>query len=106
MAGLKEDSVTEIEARLNRLEHALQDKYSSIGKGVLALAERRNKEVNDLVDQIIETKTELSKIRGELSCGKCMSTNAPDSRFCKKCGAPLPQKNDEKENQHGNPKKR
>lgn len=96
-----DNAVAEMEARLNKLEYALQDKYSSIGKVFLALAESENKAVNDLVDEIIETRQKISQVKGEISCHACMRMNAPDSRFCTRCGAALPQKNDEKENDYG-----
>lgn len=100
-----EKQIARMEEELNLLESTLQRKYTDIGKSILELAESEKNEVNRLVEQIIDTKQKLSNVKGEIPCDGCMARNAPDSQFCKRCGKPLPTKND-KENDNEYNKKR
>lgn len=55
-----------LETRLHELECELQRSYSDIGKAILEVTEAGAREVNALVDRIIEVKKALSgKDEGE-----------------------------------------
>lgn len=77
-----EQSLSEMEAQLN--EH-----YCDIGKSLLELAEKEDKEINHLVDQIIETRKQISILQKQVRCPNCLSYNTPDSHFCSHCGMKL-----------------
>jgi hypothetical protein len=67
---MEEKSKQETDAKVQRLQHSLEemestltDHYCTVGKQILEVAEREDREISDLVDQIIETKKKLSQLQ-------------------------------------------
>lgn len=76
-------------AQLHQLQCQLEQRYYWFGKRLLEMAETEQIAVNQLVDEIIETRRTLSKLKGEVCCARCQSLNDADSAFCKRCGHSL-----------------
>lgn len=74
---------------LSEMEAALNEHYCNVGKSLLELAEKEDKEINQLVDQIIETRRRIAVLQKQLQCPSCLSYNSPDSRYCNHCGTKL-----------------
>lgn len=91
--GVKNDpdlvEVQRLEQSLSEMEAALNEHYRDVGKSLLELAEREDKEIGQLVDQIIETRRQITILRGQVQCPSCLSYNGRDSRYCSHCGAKL-----------------
>ena len=49
----------DISRQLDELQQELQDRYCDLGKSLLELVGREDKEIGALVDKIIETKRQL-----------------------------------------------
>lgn len=47
------------QAELDELQRELQDRYCALGKNLLELVEKEDREIGALVDKIIETKRHL-----------------------------------------------
>lgn len=93
--------IRELEKDLTVMEARLQTSYSRMGKSLLELADSEQRAINRLVDDIVAKKRQLSEARGEKQCPACMVFNDGDSRYCKHCGAELPDPPEEKkENPH------
>ncbi len=78
-----------LEKELLLMEAELQLRYSRIGKQILEMMDCERLSINQLADQIIEKKRQLSDIRNEKQCAQCMVHNAADSKYCKHCGQKL-----------------
>ncbi len=59
--------------QLNHMEQELQEKYCDVGKYVLEKVEKENREIDQLVDQVIEVKRELVRVRGEIPLSLLLS---------------------------------
>ena len=81
--------IEKLEQSLRRMEHDLQTHYQEMGKTILEVADQRQKEVNKLVDEMIEMQKKLSKARHEIECDACLAFNPLDARYCKRCGKKL-----------------
>ena len=81
--------VQRLEASLCEMEAALNEHYRDIGKSLLEFAEKEDREINQLVDQIIETRRQLTALQGQVLCPACLAYNDPVSRYCSRCGAKL-----------------
>jgi uncharacterized paraquat-inducible protein A len=81
--------VSKLEHDLSEMETALTDRYCSVGKQLLEVAEREDREINQLVDRIIETRKQLSALQRSVQCRSCLSMNSSDSVYCSHCGAKL-----------------
>lgn len=57
-AGLVVDQA-DIRRQLDELQQELQDRYCDLGKSLLELVEKEDKEIGALVDKIVETKRQL-----------------------------------------------
>lgn len=57
-----QEEIRQMEQELGRLEHDLYEQYCEVGKVILEKAERENRRINCLVDQIIETRRKLAVI--------------------------------------------
>lgn len=77
---------------LNHMEKLLLEKYCDVGKFVLERIEKENREIDQLVDQVIEIKKELVRVKGEIQCPNCYQYNEPDSIYCKRCGQKITKK--------------
>jgi predicted DNA-binding ribbon-helix-helix protein len=71
------------------MESALSEHYCSLGKQMLEVAEREDREINQLVDQIIETRKQLSELQQTIQCPVCHSRNSKTSQYCSHCGNKL-----------------
>lgn len=85
-----------LSASLCKMEAALNERYCDIGKSLLEFAEKEDKEINQLVDQIIETRRRIAALQKKIQCPDCLSYNHPDSRYCSHCGTKLRQKGTER----------
>lgn len=81
--------IRQLEQSLSEMEAELQEHYCDIGKRLLELAEKEDKEVNRLVDQIIETRRQLATLQQRVQCPVCFTYNSSDSRYCHHCGKRL-----------------
>lgn len=81
--------------QLDHMEQALQEKYYDVGKYVLEKIEKENREIDQLVDQVIEVKRELVRAKGEIRCPCCYQYNEPGSIYCNKCGRKLERKKED-----------
>lgn len=88
-------TAAEMLEHLTALECSLQRRYIDIGKEILELAEKENKEINQMVEEIVIIRRSLSQIK----CQGCSGANCADSKFCRHCGVSLTTKNT-KENDH------
>lgn len=52
--------------QLDHMEQELLEKFCDVGKFVLEKIEKENREIDQLVDQVIEVKKELSRVKGEI----------------------------------------
>lgn len=98
----KDDKRTQIlERTLRQREMELKSHYIQIGKHLLEIAEREQKEVNRLVDDIIRIRKTLVHTQHAIQCTNCFSFHAANSRFCSFCGKKLnPASIDGKEPEH------
>lgn len=78
--------------QLDHMEQELIGKYCDVGKFVLEKIEKENKEIDQLVDQVIKVKKELIRVKGEIRCPYCYQYNEPESIYCNKCGKKLEEK--------------
>lgn len=92
----KRQKIDRLTRSLDQMEQELVEKYCDVGKYVLEKIEKENREIDRLVDQMIETKKELIKARGEIRCPACYQYNEPDSVYCSKCGQKLDKKMESK----------
>ena len=81
--------IQRLEQSLSEMEAALTEHYCDIGKSLLELAEKEDKEINQLVDQIIETRRQIAALQKKVQCPGCLFYNSPDSRYCSHCGKKL-----------------
>ncbi len=82
----EEAYIRETEEALIRLEARLQDRYSLMGKNLLELADNEQRSINQIVEEIIQTKNKLAIARHEQPCPHCMIYNPEDSKYCRNCG--------------------
>lgn len=85
----QDTEVYRLEHDLSELEAELNDHYCTLGKQMLEAAEREDREINQLVDQIIKTRQQLSALRQTIRCPNCLSQNGSNSRYCSHCGKKL-----------------
>lgn len=81
--------IANLEELLIRKEISLQELYSQIGKSIMEIAISERENVDKLVDEIIEIRRQTAAARRDIECPLCTAQNQADSRFCRKCGAPL-----------------
>lgn len=74
---------------LGEMEAALNEHYCDVGKSLLEFAEKEDKEINQLVDQIIETRRKIAALQKRVQCPDCLTYNSSDSRYCSHCGTKL-----------------
>jgi hypothetical protein len=89
MEQQKDEKVRRLEHDLDKMETTLNVHYCNIGKQLLEMAEREDKEINNLVDKIIETKKQLYELHQMVQCPSCLWKNRSDSRYCSYCGNEL-----------------
>jgi thymidine phosphorylase len=66
------ENVRRLEHELNKMETTLNEQYCNIGKQLLEMAERKDREINSLVDKIIETKKQLYELHRTVQCPGCL----------------------------------
>lgn len=96
-----QEKILKIERELRKMEHNLYEKYCEVGKGILEKAEQESKNINSIVDQIIETRRKLVELKLEKNCPTCEAFNDHNSIYCKRCGARLPDAEYTKEDNNG-----
>lgn len=89
--------INRLTKQLNHMEQELLEKYCDVGKFVLEKVEKENREIDQLVDQVIEVKKELIRVKGEIRCPYCYQYNEPESIYCNRCGKRLEVKREEKD---------
>lgn len=95
--GLEEKrlEIDRLTKQLDHMEQELLEKYCDVGKFVLEKVEKENREIDQLVDQVIEVKKELIRVKGEIRCPHCYQYNEPESIYCNKCGKKLEEKKED-----------
>lgn len=85
----RQQEIQRLTRQLDHMEQELMEKYCDVGKFVLEKIEKENREVDRLVDQVIQVKKELMKAKGEIQCSNCYQYNEPGSLYCNRCGEKL-----------------
>jgi adenylate kinase len=83
------DDTHEIEQNLNKAQTELNEHYYNFGKQMLEMADREDKEISTLVDEIIKLKNQLNEQRQTRQCPKCLEVNNNENRYCSHCGNKL-----------------
>lgn len=84
-----QEQIRQMEQELSKMEYKLYEEYCEVGKVILEKAERENRKINCLVDQIIETRRKLAEAKQEKCCPECAGSNDHNSLYCNRCGARL-----------------
>jgi hypothetical protein len=71
------------------MEATLNEHYCNVGKQLLEMAEQEDREINNLVDKIIEIKKQLYELDRTVQCPSCLLMNSSESRYCSHCGNEL-----------------
>ena len=87
--------INRITQQLDCMEQELLEKYCDVGRFVLEKIEKENREIDQLVDQVIKLKKELIRVKGEIRCPYCYQYNEPDSIYCNRCGKKLEKQEEE-----------
>lgn len=83
---LDSKEIERMETRLDSMQRKLQQQYCETGKAVLEIADNEQKEINNIVDEMITLRRQLAEAKGELQCPECMAYNGMESRYCSRCG--------------------
>jgi rRNA maturation endonuclease Nob1 len=94
--------ITKLRTSIAEVESKLYKEYQSLGKFAYD-AHKSNSDFNEIITeksaaidelnaQLAELNLKLSDLKGEIKCEVCGTINDENSNFCKKCGAPLHQK--------------
>lgn len=75
--------------QLDQKEQELQEKYCDVGKSIMEKIEKENKEIDHMVDEVIQLKRKLVKAKGQIRCPNCHQYNEPGSSYCSSCGKKL-----------------
>ena len=78
-----------LEEALTRAERGLQERYYQIGKEMLELADREQRKIDQLLEQIIDLRTKLAKREHKIRCPHCDTYTDADSIYCKRCGGKM-----------------
>ena len=70
-------------------EQELQEKYCDVGESIMEKIEKENKEIDHMVDEVIQLKRKLVKAKGQIRCPNCHQYNEPGSSYCSSCGKKL-----------------
>ncbi|RVU54231.1 zinc ribbon domain-containing protein [Anaerosphaera multitolerans] len=81
-----EIEILNLEENLNKLEIDLENQYIESGKKILELSINEQQKIDSLINEIIEIKKRLIKVKKEKQCPSCMTYNTSDSNYCKFCG--------------------
>jgi uncharacterized paraquat-inducible protein A len=84
------DTSQALEHSLQEMESTLASHYCNLGKQILEVAEKEDREISQLVDEIIETKKKLSVLNRTILCPNCNTQNSSESNYCHACGTKLP----------------
>ncbi|NLB91405.1 MAG: hypothetical protein GX786_09355 [Clostridiales bacterium] len=82
--GKKEISM--LEEELNGLHFELEESYSRIGKKMLEATQKEERKINQIVDEMINKRKKLLKLKHEKACENCMTFNEEENNYCKHCG--------------------
>lgn len=85
----KTAELTQLEEVLAKKEYELWALYCQMGKHILEIATAEQKNVDSLVDEIIEQRKKIGVVKHVVVCSKCMTHNTADSSYCRRCGALL-----------------
>lgn len=81
--------IQQLQRQLDKMELRLFERYCEAGKSLLEIAERENRQIDKLVDAIIETRRHIALAGRNRRCEACATVNDQDSRYCKHCGRHL-----------------
>lgn len=87
--------ILSLEEDITKLGEVLSAKYYQLGKRVYEITEHESKEINSLVDRLVEAKIKLSNMKNQCVCLNCMAQNPKENAYCGKCGEILGRDNDE-----------
>lgn len=99
MLGKRQLEIDRLTKQLEHMEQELLEKYCDVGKFVLEKIEKENREIDQLVDRVIEVKKKLVKVKGEIRCPYCYQYNEPESIYCSRCGKKLEEEREEKDDE-------
>lgn len=86
---MPQKDIAAMERAISRIEQAISERYTQLGKELLDLAETNQQVIDQLLDELIHLRKELADNQGERSCQRCSAFNRSDSRFCTRCGYEL-----------------
>jgi len=84
------DALRQAEARVIKLERALESLYSQTGKSLLQQAEEAARQADGLTDQLILAKKGLAQLKSDILCPRCQTLNPRHYFYCGHCGGRLP----------------
>lgn len=85
----KRQEIEYLTRQLDQKEQELQEKYCDVGKSIMEKIEKENKEIDHMVDEVIQLKRKLVKAKGQIRCPNCHQYNEPGSSYCSSCGKKL-----------------
>lgn len=95
----KQMEIQRLTQKLSHMEQELLEKYCDAGKLLLEKAEEESREIDRLVDEVIQVKQELVRVKGEKRCPNCYHYNEAESMYCSKCGTKLEEEREENHDQ-------
>lgn len=91
----KARSLILLEEDIDKMEEELSARYYQLGKCIYEIADCKGKEINSLVDRLVEAKLKLVSIKEQQICLICMAQNPKENAYCGKCGKILRRDSDE-----------
>lgn len=89
ISGEKQLKIQTLTQQIEHMDQTLRERYYNVGRVILERVEKENREIEQIVDQMIEMKKELVKMKGEVRCSNCFQYNEPGSCYCSRCGKKL-----------------
>lgn len=87
---IDEETITVLEDERMELEQKLLQHYCTVGKRLLEEAAAEQREINQLVESLLETRRKLD-LFCSVHCPYCYGLIERDSTFCKHCGKLQPE---------------
>ena len=80
------DLRTALEVQLARTELEMQEHYRQFGREMLELADREQRSIDRLLEQMARLRAQLTQEKRQISCPYCGCCGDADSIYCKRCG--------------------
>lgn len=88
-AQKKAKQVILLEKKREQLAAQLNDCYLQLGREIYEITESKAKEMNVLLDELVETKIKLSQLEDLRLCFTCMTQHPANHHYCSNCGQKL-----------------